>query len=1018
MLTVTAAAFAQPAGESAGPAPVPAPAADDPLARPLVDAPAEFAATRASAWEADGARYLLLEGDARFAVGVFGFRGDRAVVRIDTERAVGRTIRHVAVYLENARSVHADDRGKAAVQAAAPRLLVTAATTGGVTLATDLLTPLDAPPADRFVADAEDRFARYYRRRATAVLDVPQIDLFGPDAEARREARRQQLAREGESGRVDLPDAPPRAAPPSAAVTPVLPTKGTVRFAFDRVVYQQAEAGSGQDDVLMLIGDVRVSYEGYDPVRQVLLSSEKAVVFLDPADADSPDEAAAAGLQQVQAGAVRGVYLEDNAIVTDGDYTVRAPRIYYDLKANKAVLLDAVLYTWDARRSVPLYMRAEVLRQTSADSFEAEKARLTTSEFGEPHFAIGARRITVRELSRESGRTDAAFTAAHNTFRVAGVPVFYWPYLAGETRNIPIRRIGVGANDDGVIVETAWDLFALTGREVPDGVDAVLELDYRGEHGPGVGVGVSYDREGKVGGFDGYVLPIDDGTDDIADRRDVEQDNETRGYARWQHRQTVAETVDVYGEVAYVSDETLLEELFRDLAYEEKQFETSLLLSAGEDDWQAQLYGATRLSDFVEQLTTLQAPGYTVDRFPEAGVHVVGGSLFRDRVTWHSENRLGYLRINPGDDAPEDRGFFPGQSLDAFGIAATTAFDDALDGTGISDEPVARFDTRQELAAPLTAGPVGVTPYGVGRFTAYSEEFEEFSGEDDQFRLWGQLGVRLHTELSRAYEGESDLLDVNGIRHVIEPIADLSWAESNINRGDLPIYDPEVESLATGGIMRVGLLQTLQTRRGGPGRWRSVDWITLQTDYVFRLEEDDDPPASGPFGVAGDDSPLPRYFAHRPEFTTGGDHFYTHLLWMVTDSFGLAGEMTYATDEEDGDDGSGGGIAQWRVGATLDQSPRLRVFLSYESVDPLDIELLTYGLAYELTAKYRMSVQHRLDFGDDDRRFVDLQLDRALPRWTLRFAAQFDQIEDEQTFGILLLPQGLTGRTRPVSLVP
>ena len=53
-------------------------------------------------------------------------------------------------------------------------------------------------------------------------------------------------------------------------------------------------------------------------------------------------------------------------------------------------LLEAVIYSFDATRKLPLYMRAGAVRQTSAHSFDAQDVLLTTSEFAEPHFAIGA----------------------------------------------------------------------------------------------------------------------------------------------------------------------------------------------------------------------------------------------------------------------------------------------------------------------------------------------------------------------------------------------------------------------------------------------------------------------------------------------------------------------------------------------------------------------------------------------------------------------------------------------------
>ena len=43
-----------------------------------------------------------------------------------------------------------------------------------------------------------------------------------------------------------------------------------------------------------------------------------------------------------------------------------------------------------------------------------------------------------------------------------------------------------------------------------------------------------------------------------------------------------------------------------------------------------------------------------------------------------------------------------------------------------------RFDTRHEVEMPLAAGPVHITPFIVGRFTGYNDDFQEFSAGADE----------------------------------------------------------------------------------------------------------------------------------------------------------------------------------------------------------------------------------------------------------------------------------------------
>ncbi len=977
-------------------------AISNPIADPIVHGEAVFFARKVSAWKQGDEQWLLLEGDAGFSIGVYGFRADNAVVRVVTDPQPGRTIRHLSVYLDNAKHL----RGTGPVSAEAKRLLVTASTTGKLQVQNDLFVELDQQPRSELITDALARMQRYEQALARVTIEPPTEPLYDPQMFGPRYAAKYTPSEDRPVERkpvevhpVDtvatgtavaneasnLPQPVATRAPEPDKGT-VLPTQGTVLLNADRVVYDPGEDESS----IMLIGNVRVFYDDFKNDRQVSLRSERVVVFV-----DKKQDGAAIAPASVQADTVRGIYLEDNVIVADRDFTVRAPRVYYDVRENKAILLDAVIYSYDALRQLPLYMRAETIRQTSATSFNAQNVQLTTSEFAEPHFAIGAARLTLDKEDVESANDTYKFTASDTTLRVRDTPFFYWPYLEGKPTEVPIKRVKTGYDSDtGFELETVWDVFALAGREAPDGVRLLGKADWRGDHGPAVGADLEYGLENMFGHAETYLLLNDNGTDTVGGRRDIEQDSETRGYYLWQHRHYLPNGSELSLESAYVSDETFLEEFFRDEAYQSKPYETSLYWKKQSEDQALTFLTRYDLTDFTPQLAPLQTPGYTVDKAPEVSYFRTGTSLWDDKLTWFSENRAGFVRIRPGEDTPFDRGFSNRASMTLFGIPNTTAFDDAVFATGVPDEWVFRVDSRQEVNMPIEAGDFTIVPYAVGRVTAYDEDFSAYAGEADQYRLWGSLGTRVSTQLSRTFDTQNGMLDVDGIRHIVEPSVDVFVSGSSLDSEDIPVYDYDVESLQEGEGLRLGLTNTFQTHRGSGAQRRAVDWIVWRTDLVFNNSD------------ADVDDEIARFFDYRPEYSTGGDHLYTELLWMVTDTFGITGELTHSMEHDR--------IVQWRVGGSLQHTPRFTSFVRYDEIDLLDSRLLSFGFTYVLTVKYQMGFRQRLDFERDESQSVDVWLERRVPKWRIRLTASVDEIDNAQAIGIVLIPEGFGGGINPL----
>ena len=128
----------------------------------------------------------------------------------------------------------------------------------------------------------------------------------------------------------------------------------------------------------------------------------------------------------------------------------------------------------------------------------------------------------------------------------------------------------------------------------------------------------------------------------------------------------------------------------------------------------------------------------------------------------------------------------------------------------------------------------------------------------------------------------------------------------------------------------------------------------------------------------------------RPEYSLGGDHFNTDLMWMISDTLAAVGELSYNFEDDF--------VPQWRVGVSLQHMPRLSLFMDYSEIDPLSSRLLAYGFDYDLTRKYSIRFQHTLDLGQNESRSINITLERKLPRWRLLMVARVNELDDETTF--------------------
>ena len=695
--------------------------------------------------------------------------------------------------------------------------------------------------------------------------------------------------------------------------------------------------------------------------------------------------------------AIESAYLEGDVRVTFtpggsgvGEQRLRAGRVFYEFSTDRAVLTDAVLHATDPKRSVPIFVRADTIRQLSLEEYSADGVQLTTSAFKTPSYAVAADRAYVRRSDGGGGGERYEFVADDATLQTFGLPVFFLPRISGSIaeRGVPLRSLNVGSNGRfGTFVQTDWGFFESIGRTAPDNLDVVYKLDYYTDRGPGGGVDATYGGgfirqttkepwtfEGEVSSFFVY----DSGTDDFGGARaDVEPEKSLRGRLLWEHQHFFPDDWQGQFRAGVVSDPTFLEQWFQRDWDRNRSYETSAYLKRQRDSEAitflatAQPNGFVTTSDFVQEQ-------FEIERLPEVGYQRIGDSI-GDGATFFSNNSVSALRYENSRATLADQGYY-------FGVLPGLP---SVGQTGIENDTNYRGDFRQQIDFPLSLNQIRLVPYAMGRYTGYSDS----PGGGAENRFLAGVGVRLTTTFWNTDDTiESRLLDLHRVRHVIEPEVHLFSSAASVDATDLYIYDEDVDKVYDLTGASVGVRQRWQTKRGGPGRWRSVDFLTLDLFGNFFANQPDDV-FLNPNRFRGD------YYWSLPEASIPRNSLNANSTWRVSDSTAILTDGSYNLDESV--------LATASVGLAVRRDTRLSYYVGLRYIEPLEANLLTLAATYQISAKYTIGASSSFGVGEDDRVYAAGSIQRRFDRFTAVVSVYYDDVEDLGGLNLSIIPEGL-----------
>lgn len=962
---------------------------------------------------------LFLQGDVQIDIGGYHFTAVRAVVWM---QAIGASasrpddpdfrVRQFAIAFDRV----SDPGAQAGFAQAADRLLVTAALDGAVKLRCESVSPErpDAPPQGVFLKEGEAMLAAQLRRQLDPSL--PETPLPPP----RVPDLRQSLLTPGQSRPFEPNAGFAQRGPTAADLAPTNPTDplfakdGVITFAVGTslptgATAPQFDEAAGEtetvklirgeeDNVVLLSGGVALQYKDLRKYRNLQITAERAVVFLEPGPLTQ--------LAQFGADQVKGVYLEGDVVATDGQYTLRGPKVYYDFAQNKAIMVDAVFTTFDTRMNLPIYVRAKSLRQEAASEFSVEGARLSTSSFFTPMFSVGASKISIKQQtvdatpSAPSGK--ATYLDARGvTLRLGDVPFFWLPNYSGEIAEIPLTDIRVeSSSGSGAALKTTWDVFGLLGERKPDGLDIKLLLDGYFDRGAAIGTKVRWQRDDHDGQLFAWGLIHDEGRDVLSTGARIDANNDFRGVLFGEDTWKLDDNWTLQLELANQSDPRVVDAFYRDVAREGRELASSAYLRYLDNNQMFTALVKGNLNNYVPNQYILQSLGYTVDKLPEVSYKRLADDVAKGVapgfLTWSHEYTFSRVRFDFVDPKVRDYGLDTfGRAMAFAGITPDQSLADELKAAGLDDTDVMRFDTRQELNLVLDANPFKITPFVVGRFTGYDKEISKFfanSPEGDQkYRYFYAAGSRFSTEFVRVDDGvENTIFDLHRTRHIIEPNVTVWTGASNITQDNLPVFDDTVESINTGSTVRAGVNQVWQTKRGGPGRWHNVDVFKLSTDVVFSTSD------------ADKESTIGRFFDYRPEYSFLGNYLTADAAWQVTDSIALSANSIYDLDLHQ--------QARTTIGGMIQHWPEFSTFAQVRYVNALDATYVDLGVTYKLTRRYDFSAYATYDTDRTELQEISGTLRRKWPEATIGVKASYDNIRDETSIGVVFEPQAVANR--------
>ena len=458
------------------------------------------------------------------------------------------------------------------------------------------------------------------------------------------------------------------------------------------------------------------------------------------------------------------------------------------------------------------------------------------------HYAFFSKKAIINPRESDRGvfnynadQGDHSIWAFNNFFELFGVPCLWLPVLHKPSDLSAFGgRIEIGRSSQwGYYVRTAKNFQLMDDPYL----NANLLLDFYSERGFAYGLGLDFlTPESSTELFfygmrDWHPYYYWEDDDNYSSRWAENNSRLKIPHYRYEFRVAnmthILPRLDFRGQVDVLSDYNFLDEFFHSRYQSVLEPPTFASLEYQGDRFTASLYTTVRVNSFFT----------TVQRLPEIRLDFQRQELFHN-LYYQGETSFDYLSM-------KWREFDRPRLIPAMGEN--------------EDYSTFRFDTLHMFYYPFKLFNINLIPRAGFRVTAYSRSSKEkidyndlsnmFSADDvdgqpmvwvknydssggSKLRIVGEIGVEANTKFYRAWQDVKNAYwDLDGLRHVIQPYVNYTFIpKTNVSADNLYYFD-EIDRIEEQNVVRLGLINRLQTRRNE----RITEILSLEHywDYFF-----------------------------------------------------------------------------------------------------------------------------------------------------------------------------------------
>lgn len=483
------------------------------------------------------------------------------------------------------------------------------------------------------------------------------------------------------------------------------------------------------------------------------------------------------------------VEAEGDVTIVSKDLVWKGDHVIYNFKTGESKARTF------ATSDDPFYIRGLGLGGDQSNKvYAAVSTTITTDNYAEPSYKIQAKELFLVP--------NDYFEARHAVLYIGDVPVFYYPYIRKSLQHHPNHWV----LEPGYRSLYGPYLLSTYKWYYDEQLEGAVHIDYRLKRGIGFGPDLRYDL-GKFGHGDieTYYVHDDEPGDDFQGR--LLPTN--RGRVKFSHVAAVDTNLLFKAVVNYQNDPLVVRDFFESEYRQNVQPSSFVELNRFWNNWMLDILVQPQVNDFFE----------TVERFPDVKLTGFRQQLGTTPLYYESESTIGYYQRS---------------------FSSTNAFQ--------PDFSAFRGDTYHQVLLPKTFfGWLNVTPRVGARYTYYTEAHGIGATTEDESRFVFNTGAEVSFKASRVLtDAENKLLDVRGLRHIIEPSINYVFVpRPNARPRELPQFDYElqsfrllpidfpdynaIDSVDSQNVLRFALRNKLQTKRA-EGVENLVNWA-LYTDW-------------------------------------------------------------------------------------------------------------------------------------------------------------------------------------------